>query len=102
MDNYDDPNAPWNKENPPEKEIEVLVSMTLSKTVKIKVNDYTEETGIDEEGDYFDKIDYSSCNLYEAVKNQVYLLDEAYKFIDTKNKKDFEGWNIDELEIIKE
>ena len=33
-----DPNAPWNQEELPEREIEVTVSVTLSKTVKIKVS----------------------------------------------------------------
>ena len=33
-----DPNAPYNKKPLPEKEVEVLVSITLSKTFKIKVS----------------------------------------------------------------
>lgn len=47
MNNYDYPlgadtkDAPWNQVDNPEREIEVTVSVTLSKTVKIKVSDYT-------------------------------------------------------------
>ena len=46
MDNYnypvgaDTPDAPWNQVDNPEKEIEVTVSVTLSKTVRINVSDY--------------------------------------------------------------
>ena len=44
MDNYpigaDTPDAPWNQVENPEKEVEVTISITLSKTVKIKVRDY--------------------------------------------------------------
>ena len=35
-----DPNAPWNQVDNPEREIEVTVSVTLSKTVKVRVSDY--------------------------------------------------------------
>lgn len=44
MDNYpigaDTPDAPWNQVENPEREVEVTISITLSKTVKIKVKDY--------------------------------------------------------------
>ena len=44
MDNYpigtDTPDAPWNQVENPEREVEVTISITLSKTVKIKVRDY--------------------------------------------------------------
>ena len=45
-DNYnyplgaDNPDASWNQEENPEREIEVTVSVTLSKTIKVKVSDY--------------------------------------------------------------
>ena len=57
MDNYNYPlgadtkDAPWNQSEPPEEEIEVLVSITLSKSVKIKVKDYiVVDEGKDEDG----------------------------------------------------
>ena len=37
----DTPDAPWNQEPVPEKEFEVTISQTLSKTVTIKTDDYT-------------------------------------------------------------
>lgn len=59
-----DPNAPWNQVDNPEREIEVTVSVTLSKTVKIKVSDYSiTDSGKDEDGEYFEDIDYSKCDL---------------------------------------
>ena len=33
------PRAPWNQKSLPDEEVEVLISITLSKSVKIKVND---------------------------------------------------------------
>ena len=68
-----DPNAPWNQEDIPEREVEVTVSVTLSKTLKIEVSDYT----VDSEGN----VDYSDCNLREAVENQIILPQEAYKYV---------------------
>lgn len=62
-----DPNAPWNQVDNPEREIEVTVSVTLSKTVKIKVSDYEiTDSGKDEDGEYFEDIDYSNCDLKDA------------------------------------
>ena len=43
-----DVNAPYNEKELPEKEIEVTVSIRLSKTVKIKVSDYTIYSNEDE------------------------------------------------------
>ena len=60
-----DPKAPYNEEIIPDKEIEVTISVTLSKTVKITVNDYI----IDEEG----CPDFSECDLHKAVKEQIKL-----------------------------
>lgn len=112
MDNYNYPegtdtkNAPWNQVDNPEREIEVTVSVTLSKTVKIEVSDYTI---IDQ--DENEEIDYSSCDLVEAVENQVYLPQEAGKLIDNFNIgtaeaknmiEDLSNWNIDDMEVIIE
>lgn len=78
-----DPKAPYNEQIIPDKEIEVTISVTLSKTVKITVNDYT----IDEEG----YCDFSECDLHKAVKEQIKLPQQLC-----------EDWEIDEFEIIKE
>lgn len=110
-----DPNAPWNQVDNPEREIEVTVSVTLSKTVKIKVSDYEIDSGKDEDGNYFEEVDYSNCDLKEEVMKQVYLPQEAgeiiqkgfdsdeincVKYLDIA--EDLSGWNVDDFEAITE
>ena len=118
MDNYNYPvgadtkDAPWNQDDNPEREIEVTVSVSLSKTVRIKVSDYEiTDSGKDEDGKYFEDIDYSNCNLKGAVEEQVYLPQEAGQLIEdfaigtVKAKsivEDLSGWNVDELEVVIE
>ena len=118
MDNYNYPmgadtkDAPWNQKELPEKEIEVTVSITLSKTVKIKVSDYTIYSIEDDNGNHFEEVDYSDCNLKEAVEKQVYLPQEAGQLINdfainpvSKNitiVEDLSNWNVDEMEVILE
>lgn len=82
--------------NPPEesecKEIEVSVSVTLSKTFKIPVNDYNIING---------ELDFSNCNLYKALISSVYMPYEAYRYIDDSDiKEDLKDWNIDDLEVV--
>ena len=87
MDNYnypigaDNPDAPWNEVELPTINTEVTVSITISKTIKVPVVDYT----LDEEG----YPDLSNCDLKQAVSNSGEL----------PNLKD---WSIDEFEIIQE
>ena len=117
MDNYNYPlmsqsewdNAPWNQVDNPEKEIEVLVSITLSKTFKVKVSDYDiTDSGKDEDGEYFEDIDYSNCDLKGAVEEQIILPQNAWDYIAPESKKetqaifDLKGWNVDEMEVIPE
>ena len=118
MNNYvyplgtDTKDAPWNQEELPEREIEVTISVTLSKTVKIKVSDYTiTDSGKDEDGDYFEDVDYSDCDLNGAVEEQIYLPQEAGQLIKefdigtvkAKNiAEDLSNWNVDEMEVILE
>ena len=107
-----DPNAPYNQKELPEKEIEVTVSITLSKIVKIKVSDYTVYSIEADNGKCFDDIDYSDCNLKEAVEKQIYLPQEAGQLIsnfatnpvskNTAIAEDLSNWNVDEMEVILE
>lgn len=100
-----DPNAPYNQVDNPEKEIEVTVSITLSKTVKVSVSDYEiTDSGRDEDGDYFESIDYSNCDLKGAVKEQILLPHEAYttQLQETKAWNDLKDWNVDDFEVILE
>lgn len=88
----DNSSAPWNQKDLKEKDIEVTISITLSKTVTISVNDYKiGESGLDEDGYYFEDIDFSECNLEEAVKEQITLPQDLDK-----------SWNVDEFIVIKE
>lgn len=110
MDNYnypmgaDTPLAPWNQEEPKEEEIEVTVSITMSKTIKIKVSDYeTLNEGMDEDGEYAKELDFSNCDLYEAVEDQVILPFNAAKYTNkVKAKEDLSNWNVDDFIVEKE
>ena len=120
MDNYnypmgaDTPEAPWNQVDNPEREIEVTISITLSRTAKIKVTDYeVADFGIDEDGEHFEDIDYSNCDLTTAVREQITLPNLAVETLrglalssGNHSKKDIENnlgkWNVDDLEVIKE
>ena len=108
MDNYNYPmgadtkNAPWNQVDNPEKEIEVTVSVTLSKTVKIKVSDYEiTDSGRDDDGEYFEDIDYSNCDLKGAVEEQIVLPQSAHTYVKSNPKvhEDLSNWCVDDLEV---
>lgn len=101
----DTEDAPWNQVDNPEREIEVTVSVTLSKTVKIKVSDYSiTDSGKDEDGEYFEDIDYSKCDLKRAVEEQITLPQDAYKYVkrefNNDQHNDLEGWDVDDFEIV--
>lgn len=102
-------NAPWSESTPKPVDVEVTISMTLSKTVKISVDDYSKE--VDEDGNRY--YDFSSCDLYKAVKDQVTLPNEAYsKLHHTIDKakdyqahcdvEDLKGWYTDDFEVVLE
>ena len=73
--------APWNEVELPSKDIEVTISVTVSKTMKVPVRDYI----IDEEGN----IDFSECDLKKAVEENIRL----------PNTK---GWDLDNFEVVLE
>ena len=108
MNNYNYPmgadtkGAPWNQADNPEREIEVTVSVTLSKTVKIKVSDYEiADSGKDEDGEYFEDIDYSNCDLKGAVEEQIVLPQSAHMYVKSNPKvhEDLSNWCVDDLEV---
>lgn len=108
--------APWNKKENSEREIEVLISITLSKSVKINVSDYSVlDEGVDEDGYPYENIDFSTCDLKEAVSNQVVLPCEVGDILHNMDnnpidinpklesmKEDLCGWNVDDYEVIIE
>ena len=109
MDNYNYPmgadtkDAPWNQVDNPEREIEVTVSVTLSKTVKIKVSDYEiTDSGKDEDGEYFEDIDCSNCDLKSAVEEQIVLPQNAHMYVKSNPKvhEDLSNWCVDDFEVI--
>ena len=87
MDNYnypigaDNPDAPWNEVELPAIDTEVTVSITISKTIKVPVVDYT----LDEEGN----IDFSECDLKKAVEENIRL-------------PNINGWDLDNFEVVLE
>ena len=98
------------------EEIEVTVSLTLSKTLKVTVDDYTVEEDIDEEGNRYSTINASESNLKEAVETQVSLPHEISRMTksigtvrDWKFSKTFkqaleeaDNWTVDDFEVIQE
>lgn len=66
-----DPKAPWNQPSDQEPiEIKVAISVTLSKTVTVLVDNYEVECdNHDRVADY----NFSNCDLKQAVKDQVTL-----------------------------
>ena len=113
------PNAPWNQVDTPDKEIEVTVSVTLSKTVKVNVNDYKIDGGLDEDGPYYE-YDYSECDLHKAVEEQVVLPQNLAEYTERMFNHDLnlkavgmpkylksaledcKGWTVDDFEVVSE
>lgn len=102
-----DSSAPYNEETLKEKEIAVTVSITLSKTLSIKVDDYTIiDKGVDEDGCYYEDVYYPDYDFESAVKSQhilPYQVGEILQgFVNTKIGQDLDGWNVDDFEVIPE
>lgn len=95
--------APWNFEEKEPIKIPVTVSITLSKTMDVYVNDYETTTDWDEEGPISNN-DYSNCNLYSAVKEQILLPNELYNVVKGTpyESEDLKDWNVDDFEVINE
>lgn len=83
----DSPDAPWHDDEPPYKEVEVCVSISLSRTLKLKVNDYSLYP--DDDGRLFE--DFSECDLKKALTEQ-YMLPQST----------LPDWNVDEFEVVLE
>ena len=91
-----DPNAPWNEPELKEKEIDVTISLTISKTTKVTVLD-------------IEKLDDSI--LKEVVKKQLVLpheIDYIKPFLKNRNTlgkkviEDLSNWIVDDFEVIEE
>ena len=103
MDNFNypigaeyDPKAPWNEGIIPEEEVEVLVTVVMSKTVKVKVSDYERIPVIDEDGNRFEDYDFSKCDLKLAVHRQVCTPDKAVAILKkSMYSDDLDNWSVD-------
>lgn len=89
------------------KQLNVTISMTISKSFTIDVNDYkTDIIGIDEDTFPVKKADFSSCDLKKAVKEQIILPNEAYKCMEVWDSKsadvyeDLSRWSVDDFIVI--
>ena len=90
-----DPNAPWNQEELDDKEIEVTISLTISKTTKIIVPDIE---------------NLNNSILKSIVKDQMVLPYEieiikaisGNSSLDKRVLEDLSGWNVDDFEVIEE
>jgi hypothetical protein len=92
-----DPKAPWNEPELKEKEIDVTISITLSKTTKITVQTLDDTDHLD------------SNYLKECVESSVYLPHEIKLIsmlpdvtIPSKIIEDFDNWIVDDFEVIQE
>ena len=85
---YNNPDAPWNEVVKNSQKVEVTVSITLSKTVEIEVDDYTTEEDFDKDGYQGIAYDFSECNLEQAVRDQITLPNSIEEFNDW-NEDDF-------------
>ena len=77
-----------------EKEIEVTISITLSKDVKIKTKNY-----------YIEEDRLIPNDPQQDVENQIYLPQEAVYYLDKYNVSkdiisDLENWNVDDFIVI--
>lgn len=107
-----DSNAPWNKEDLPEKEVDCFVTLTITKIIPLKVNDYKVDTS-----ENCIKYDFSKCDFYNALDKQVAMPHNLSKFtkrmfdydLNLKSVgmpmylkealKDCDDWNVESLNI---
>ena len=98
-----DSKAPYNMDENPPVEINVLVNLSLSKVVKVKVSDYDIiDEYVDEDGMYCCDMDFSDTNLLAAVEEQVILPQQASLYVDVgshlKAADDLSGWKVESFE----
>lgn len=114
--------APWNQSEQTPIFVDVTVSETLSRTVKIPVTDYSGESEMDEDGFVVDNYDFSNTNfeneyysrfysieaLLEKIGNFLFYLQHKYQFkiSDVSLVQDLisscSDWTENEREVIHE
>lgn len=116
---YSDPNAPYNQVEVPEKEFEVTISQTLSRTVTVTTNDYQPEYDEEDGSTYantentdwqkaYENYDFKIQDLLEELKGYVQS-DMAMTGPNTGKGRHLkrlleacDGWIEDEYEVIEE
>ena len=115
---YNDPNAPWNEVVIPEKEFDVCLSQTLSRSTTISTNrywpEYEEETGHTyantDDTDWKEAYEECAMTPLEIIKNAEKiakaLLEEGKTRVGGVYLKSLveecQDWNEDELEVMEE
>lgn len=82
--------------------VEATVSLTISKTIKLPVDDYTIDVNYDDEGNKWPEVDTSQCDLYSAL-DKITLPHQAYKHVPSPViSEELKGWHVDDCEVIRE
>lgn len=121
-----DSRAPWNEQEVPERQFDVCISQTLSKSTRVTTNDYVPEVDQDEDGVYESTADTSDTDWEAAYDRDHYtplqlinlfrgsLSEELNSIInkpnqDLKRKKYLEelisecsDWTEDETEVVED
>lgn len=81
--------APWNIRETPPEEVEVIITVVLSKKVRVKVDDYEIiDEGVDEYGDYKRSVDFTRCDLERAARAQIEMPQDVCT-----------DWKFEEMEV---
>lgn len=95
-----DPNAPWNQPSIEDIEVEVTVSLTISKTLKVRVPSINGKV-----------LPITDTELKDAVKKQIWLPHDMHivgeLILDNSPSQkqvieDWKNWNEDDFEVILE
>ena len=123
---YNDPSAPWNQSEPPEKDFDVVISQTLSKSTEVTTTNYiyTEDVEYDDEGGKFlvRDLDTSDTNWKEAFEESnhytpLQLIELFKKHLETELERmgdlvdkhryqhlieECDNWCMDDIEIFED
>ena len=116
---YRDPAAPWNQSEPPEREFDVTISQTLSRSVAIATSDYIPEVD-EEDGRTYPNTEYTDWKraYQDASYTPLALIAKFKELMEIALKNDrvpknlqhtykhlimeCEGWEEDDYEVIEE
>lgn len=116
---YDDPNAPYNQIDPPEKEFNLTVSQTLSKSIEVVTDNYIPECDYETGCIYANT---SETDWYGIYEEEQYNILELLGHLQTFAEKELENvspnsgrgrelqriiesckdWTVDDYEVVEE